>query len=77
MTPKKEIPWYLWPFYALWNLVTWILGFAGRVVAAMMGGVLMIVGILVSLSTSRKDLNVAYLLLSKEASCHVQVQKPV
>ncbi len=50
MTEKKQVPWYLWPFYALWSLVTWILGLAGRVVAAVMGVVLMIVGILVSLT---------------------------
>jgi ABC-2 type transport system permease protein len=30
-----------------------------------------------AISTSRKDLDVAYLFPTKEASCHVQVQKPV
>ena len=46
----KSTPWYLWPFVALWRLLTWILGLTGRLVAVILGLVLMIVGVIVSLT---------------------------
>jgi hypothetical protein len=50
MTQEHTIPWYAWPFWALWRLVAWIVLFAGRLVAVVLGGVLMIAGILLSLT---------------------------
>jgi hypothetical protein len=47
---QKQVPWYLWPFYALWRLLTFILGMTGRVVAIIVGLVLLIVGVVVSLT---------------------------
>lgn len=47
---KKHIPWLLWPFYALWQLVTFILMATGRLVAILLGIVLLIVGIIISLT---------------------------
>ncbi|MFN2194620.1 MAG: hypothetical protein ACK2UW_00680 [Anaerolineales bacterium] len=41
---NKKTPWYLWPFAALWNLLTWILSLTGRLIAALLGLVLMIIG---------------------------------
>ena len=41
---SKKTPWYLWPFAALWNLLTWVLSLTGRLIAALLGLVLMIVG---------------------------------
>lgn len=35
----------LWPFQALWRLLTFILQLTGRLVAALLGIVLMIVGV--------------------------------
>jgi hypothetical protein len=46
----RNTPWILWPFVALWNLVTGILKLTGRLVAIVLGAVLMIVGIAVSLT---------------------------
>jgi hypothetical protein len=40
----------LWPFIALWRLVTTILGLTGRFVAMVLGLVLMLVGFLISLT---------------------------
>src|SRR4030067_248698 len=40
----KSTPWYLWPFVALLRLLTWILGLTGRLVAGVLGVVLMIAG---------------------------------
>ncbi len=47
---KRNVPWYLWPFYAIWLLVVFIVEFAGRLVGAVLGLALMIVGIVTSLT---------------------------
>lgn len=41
----SKTPVILWPFTALWNLVGLILKLTGRLVAAILGLVLMIVGV--------------------------------
>ena len=46
----KNMPWLLWPFIALWRLVTTILEMTGRFVALVLGLVFMLVGALVSLT---------------------------
>lgn len=45
---KKKTPWYVWPFAALWGLLTFILELTGRVVGAVLGLVLLIVGLLLT-----------------------------
>ena len=47
---KKRVPWYLWPFWAIWHLVEMILKLTGRFLAVILGLVLMVVGVLVSLT---------------------------
>jgi hypothetical protein len=47
-TEPKKTPWYLWPFIALWRLVTGILVLTGRLVAVILGLVLVLVGALLS-----------------------------
>ena len=47
---EKRVPWLLWPFYALWRLVTLILKITGRVLCAIFGLALMAAGIAVTLS---------------------------
>ena len=47
---KKSVPWYLWPFWAVWRLVGFILKLTGRLVAVVLGLVLMLAGALVSLT---------------------------
>jgi len=49
-THEKHIPWYLWPFAAIWKLLAVIVELTGRLVAMILGIVLMIVGGLVSLT---------------------------
>ena len=49
-TQKKQIPWYLWPFAAIWKLLTVILEMTGRFVAMVLGIVLVIVGVIASLT---------------------------
>ncbi|MFN2216170.1 MAG: DUF5362 family protein [Anaerolineales bacterium] len=51
MTVKNQKPhWILWPFIALWKLLAGIISLTGRLVAAIIGVVLMIVGIVISLT---------------------------
>jgi hypothetical protein len=40
----RNTPWLLWPFVAIWRLVTLIFELTGRLLAAVIGLVLMIVG---------------------------------
>jgi len=47
---KKQIPWYLWPFAALWKLLAVIVEMTGRFVAMVLGVVLIVVGVIVSLT---------------------------
>ncbi len=49
-TQKQSIPWYLWPFAAIWKLLAVIVEMTGRLVAMILGIVLMIVGVVVSLT---------------------------
>ena len=37
---RKDTPWYLWPFVALWELLAGIIKLTGRLVAAILGLVL-------------------------------------
>jgi hypothetical protein len=42
--PKNRVPWYLWPFWAIWRLVIGIVAATGRLVAVIIGLVFLIVG---------------------------------
>ena len=47
MTAKENrVPWYLWPFWLVWRLVTLVFELTGRLLAVVLGQVLMIVGVL-------------------------------
>ncbi|MBC8334284.1 MAG: hypothetical protein ISR59_13690 [Anaerolineales bacterium] len=51
MTDKKrKVFWLFWPFVALWRLIAGIVELTGRLVAVILGLVLMIVGVVVSLT---------------------------
>jgi hypothetical protein len=47
---KRRTPWILWPFVAIWRLLTLILEFTGRLLAVIIGCVLMIVGVVISIT---------------------------
>jgi len=47
---KKKVPWYLYPFWLIWRLVIGIVAFTGRLVGAILGLVLLICGIIISLT---------------------------
>lgn len=44
------VPWYLFPFWALFRLLTLIVNLTGRLVAVVLGFVFILVGIIISLT---------------------------
>ena len=50
MTHRNSIPWFLWPFAAIWHLIATIVGLTGRFVAMVLGLVFILVGVIVSLT---------------------------
>jgi len=46
----KKVPWFLYPFWLIWRLVIWIVEATGRLVGAILGLVLMIVGVILTVT---------------------------
>ena len=46
----RKIPWILWPFYAIWRILTFILELTSRIIAAVIALVLMAAGVSITLS---------------------------
>jgi hypothetical protein len=49
-TTESRIPWILWPFYAIWKVLTVILNITGRIICALLGMALMALGVAVAIS---------------------------
>lgn len=47
---NKKVPWYLWPFWAIWKLVFGIVAATGRLIAVILGLVFLIVGIVLTVT---------------------------
>ena len=47
---ESRVPLLLWPFYAVWKLLTFILEVLGRILCALFGIGLMATGVAISLS---------------------------
>lgn len=50
METEKRIPLLLWPFYAVWRFLTFILSVIGRLLCVLLGLGLMAAGVAVTLS---------------------------
>jgi hypothetical protein len=46
----RRTAWIVWPFTALWNLVAFIVGLTGRLVAVLLGLALMVIGLIATLT---------------------------
>jgi membrane protein YqaA with SNARE-associated domain len=46
----SSVPILLWPFYAIWRLLTFILNVIGRLLCALLGIALMVAGVAIALS---------------------------
>ncbi len=60
---EPRVPWYLWPFFAVWRLVTFLLNATGRLICGVLGIVLMAVGSVVTLTIVGAPLGVPLILL--------------
>ncbi|MBI3944128.1 MAG: hypothetical protein HY326_14015 [Chloroflexi bacterium] len=58
-----KVPWYLWPFWALWRLITGIVKLTGRLVAVILGVVLIITGGIVTLTVIGAIVGVPLMLI--------------
>ena len=47
---EKKVPWILWPFYAIWRILTFILELTSRIIAAVIALALMAAGVSITLS---------------------------
>jgi hypothetical protein len=47
---NKSVHWLLFPFWLIWRLVVWIIEATGRLIGAILGLVLMIVGVILTLT---------------------------
>ena len=62
-TEERRVPWILWPFYALWRLLTFILEATGRLVLGVLGIALMVVGLVISLTIIGAPLGIPIAIL--------------
>lgn len=59
----KRIPVLLWPFYAIWRLVAFVLEIIGRIIGVILGLVMLILGLLVSLTVIGAVVGVPLIIL--------------
>jgi hypothetical protein len=60
---SSSVPWYLWPFWAIWRLLTLIVELTGRLIAVVLGLLLMVIGALVSLTVIGAVLGVPLIII--------------
>jgi hypothetical protein len=65
MTPptRHHAPWILWPFAALWDLLAFVLRITGRLLALVLGAILMMLGIGLTLTVVGAPLGVPVAIL--------------
>lgn len=49
-TTERPVPILLWPFYAFWKFLTFVLGVIGRLLCALLGIALMVAGVAIVMS---------------------------
>lgn len=63
METKRRVPLLLWPFYAMMQLVIWILKVTGRLLGFLLGMVMIVVGIAFSATVIGAILGVPLVIL--------------
>ena len=62
-TDERRVPWFAWPFYALWRLLGFILNATGRLVCALLGIVLLVAGVTLTLTVVGAPLGIPLAIL--------------
>ncbi len=60
---EREFHWILWPFVAIWRMLTWVLRVTGRIVCAVLGIAFMAIGVAISLSIVAAPLGIPVAVL--------------
>ena len=47
---EKRLPWLLWPFYAIWRVVSFVFELTGRIICAVIGLALMAAGVAITVT---------------------------
>jgi len=59
---KKKIPWYIWPFWAIWKLVVGSVAATGRLVAVILGLVFLIVGVVLTITVVGAIIGIPFII---------------
>ncbi|MFP3854680.1 MAG: hypothetical protein ACLFWD_10355 [Anaerolineales bacterium] len=60
---RKRVSWLVWPFVALWRLLTLILEVTGRLIAGILGLVLMAVGLVLIVTVIAAPLGIPLMVI--------------
>jgi hypothetical protein len=60
---SKHVPFLLWPFYAIWKLIEFIFNLTGRLVGVVLGLVLMIVGIVLTVTVIGAIVGIPFIII--------------
>jgi hypothetical protein len=60
---ERRTPWILWPFVAIWRLLTFVLELTGRIICAALGLGCMAVGVAITLSVIGAPLGIPIAVL--------------
>ncbi|MBT8077657.1 MAG: hypothetical protein KJO31_03730 [Gammaproteobacteria bacterium] len=55
---QKSVPLLLWPFYAIWRLLTFILQLTGRIICAILGLAIMAAGTTLTITIAGAPLGI-------------------
>ena len=62
INPKKS-PWFVRPFIWLWNFIAYIITLTGRLVAVILGGVLILVGVILTITVVGAIVGVPFFII--------------
>jgi hypothetical protein len=60
---KKRVHWLLYPFWLIWRLVIWIIEATGRLIGAILGLVITILGIILTITVVGAIIGVPLIIL--------------
>ncbi len=63
MSANRTAPWLLWPFVAVWDLLALVLNITGRVLAAILGVGLMVVGIALTMTVAGAPVGIPFAIV--------------
>ncbi len=59
----RSIPWILWPFVAFWYLIAWVVRLTGRLLAVLLGVLLLTLGVILSFTIIGAILGIPMVIL--------------